>query len=216
VLEVTSASPYLRTFPGNLSGTSGGPGGQILVRTPGGLGTGNVYALAGSGGAGGCGLLLVCRGLGFGANGYIDLSGEDGASGATNTSIGADVQNVAGLEMWDWWLRAGGGGGGLPGALYVLLDGDGLPYPDLNANTLRANRGATPVGTNTYSATWIGGAVPGDYRPYPGPLWPADLPQQGGNPLSPALYLTGRAPISGPPPIKCNISRPTAPRRPTS
>jgi len=126
-LSIAVEAGALVGLPSELRGAPGGWGGEVFVLQN--NGTTTVLALGGDGGDGGAGLLLICRGLAFGVSGEIDLSGAPGSVGGTY--VGAPV-------TWN----AGGGGGGAPGAFYVLLDGDNVTYPDLSSSFI-ANQGAT-------------------------------------------------------------------------
>jgi hypothetical protein len=97
----------LTGLPTDLRGSSGSRGGQVTGRT---AFTSPPVALGGLGGDGGAGLIVVCRGLALGAAGRVDLSGNDGANGATANDQG-------------YIFYAGSGAGGAPGGLLVLLDG---------------------------------------------------------------------------------------------
>lgn len=182
-LDVTPTG--ISGFPARLQGSSGGRGGQVVFggAVPGG---GIVRGRGGAGGASGAGLLIICRGLGFGPSGYIDLSGADGAAGEKHSTF-YDFTNIDGKLLLDWRVQAGAGAGGYPGTLYVLLDGDGVPYPDINSTTYRANRGNTPL--QGVSALDI--HPPRKPTGYPYPRWSKDLPQFG-NLSSPLTYLCGR------------------------
>lgn len=174
-------------LPRKLQGSSGGRGGQITFG--GSVGAGTVRARGGAGGNSGAGLLLICRGLGFGPSGYIDLSGSDGSPGEANNVL-YDFYNSDGELITDYPVWAGGGAGGYPGTFYVLLDGDGIPYPDLNSVTYRARRGNTPI--NGISAVDIHEARNTTSSPYPYPRWPDYLSGNQGFVPSPQTYLTGR------------------------
>jgi len=89
-----------------------------------------VIANGGAGGNGGAGLLVISRGLAFGASGSIDTSGDDGVLGGTST-VRAKT------------LYAGSGGGGVPGGLVVMLDGQSTP-PELITGHV-ANQGNSPI-----------------------------------------------------------------------
>lgn len=139
-IEVTGSldspvSASLLGIPSDCRGTSGGPGLAIEDSDF------TVEYDGGDGGDGGAGLVIVCRGLAFGVSGFIDLSGGPGSLGSQGALGGTTVQ-------------AGVGSGGAPGALYVLLDGNGVTYPDLSGGNLVANRGNAPYTGNpaTYSS----------------------------------------------------------------
>ena len=126
--DIAVQSNALAGLPADLRGAPGAPGGVYITPTAG------VFYVAeegGDGGDGGAGLLIVCRGLAFGASGEIDLSGSNG-SGGTDATLYSKV------------VYSGGGGGGAPGGLYVMLDGDSITYPDI-ASKFIANQGSTVV-----------------------------------------------------------------------
>lgn len=128
--------------PDDLRGTSGGPGGKLINNDD------TVVAQGSTGGAGGAGLLLVCRALSFGLTAVVDLSGGDGAQpGATSVLDGRPAY-------------PGTGAGGAPGAFVVLIDGSTV-LPDI-LSAFVANGGLTdPVG-NTMP-------LPAFNDPSPGP-----------------------------------------------
>jgi len=127
-------------LPVDLRGTSG-PGGRLLSRRDGGLTLGHplyVVGNGGNGGNGGAGLLIICRGMAFGASGTIDTSGGDGLLGG-----GAVVRSKQ--------LYASSGAGGAPGGLVVLLDGLSTP-PELFTGHI-ALQGESPInGATVYDA----------------------------------------------------------------
>jgi hypothetical protein len=130
-LLLNVAGNVLSGLPSDLRGTGGGPGGRVggssTLPTAGELG--------GPGANGGAGLAIICRGLGLGANGLIDLSGADSTPTVAHTSSSVD-------------RFPGAGGGGGPGALYVLLDGGNLSVPDFGGGKFRAIAGTVPVQGN--------------------------------------------------------------------
>lgn len=155
-LDVTAG--VLTGLPKNLQGCSGSTGGQVTYLHSSTYGT--VKAKGGAGGASGAGLAIICRGLGFGPSGKIDTSGNNGTAG-TSSGIPADVGGQD-ARIDDCPVYSGGGAGGYPGTLYVLLDGDGVPYPAISAATLVANRGSTTITGNSAVAQWTrsrGGAT---------------------------------------------------------
>ncbi len=127
LLNLNVNGDILEGLPGTLQGTSGGPGGKLVNNSQVQVGAG------GTGGQGGSGLMIICRGLSFGGGGSIDLSGGDGLS-ASQFSLGTR----------DFF--GGGGAGAAPGALYILLDGDRLVPSVLPFFT--ALGGNTPVDGN--------------------------------------------------------------------
>lgn len=126
----------LSGLPTDLRGTSGGPGG---IRYWEDYADANVDVnRGGTGGAGGAGLLVICRGMSFGASGRIDSSGGDGGAAAYN----------AGDERPAW---SGGGAGGAPGATIIVLDGAAVATPILTSGTIIADYGDTPKPTGDYN-----------------------------------------------------------------
>ncbi|MDB6061571.1 MAG: hypothetical protein JWM78_1674 [Verrucomicrobiaceae bacterium] len=91
----------------------------------------NYYQDGGAGGKGGACLVIVARGISFGAAGQIDSSGGDGLIGTTNHV-----------------LVGGAGAGGAPGAVIFVIDGIGNEVPDLASVT--AKFGASPLQSNTH------------------------------------------------------------------
>ena len=124
-LEVSGTT--LKGLPTDLRGTGGGPGGKV---TSSGIGT--YRAAGGTGGAGGAGLAVISRGMGLGASGTINLSGND--STATSMYTTSDGNSY----------YPGPGGAGGPGCVLVLLDGDLLSAPDLT-NRFIAFTGTVPT-----------------------------------------------------------------------
>lgn len=129
-------------LPDDLRGSSGGPGGKRHWNRSNG---GSVQINdGGTGGDGGAGLLVICRGAAFGAAGQVDLSGDDGSLGeydAGNTQP----------------AHAGAGAGGAPGAAIFVVDGTLNPLPVLTNTTIPARYGAVPL-PGTYTAAdspWI-------------------------------------------------------------
>lgn len=123
-------SGTLTGLPADLRGAPGGYGTPALEESSPGSGQ-IVRGLGGAGGKSGAGLVIVCRGLEFGASGRIDLSGGDGSPPASQVTVGSVS------------VYPGAGAGGAPGTLYVILDGDDIPYPDLTAAFI-ASQGETP------------------------------------------------------------------------
>lgn len=122
---------YLAGMPDDLRGTSGGPGGRLW-----GYRQGYFEARGAQGGAGGAGLVIICRGLYFGASGQIDLSGDAGSA----PTLQDPLNSVSGVSGYP-----GAGAGGHPGALYVFLDGDAVPLPDMTGGKFLGLLGATPA-----------------------------------------------------------------------
>lgn len=118
-------------IPSDLRGTSGGPGGLRYWNDNDPNPDFIQINRGGDGGAGGAGLLIICRGMVFGASGRIDSSGGDGDPGVRNA---AD-------ERPAW---SSGGAGGAPGATIILLDGATSASPVLTSGTIIADYGDTP------------------------------------------------------------------------
>ena len=123
-------------IPDDLRGSSGGPGGRRRFSEHSAFGI--EENVGGTGGNGGAGLLVVCRGMAFGASGKVDLSGLTGTIG------GYDINNVHPAH-------AGAGAGGAPGALLVIVDGVLNPIPVLSNTTVPATYGAVPLPAGTYN-----------------------------------------------------------------
>ena len=115
-------------------GANGGPFLELINPAPPVAQTDRIVrAVGGAGGDGGAGLLIVSRGLGFGGAGQITLNGDPGLDGATvvfksNTYSGAT------------------GGGGAPGALVIVMDGDDLAFPTIGGNFTAIGGDVSPVG----------------------------------------------------------------------
>ena len=129
-------------LPDDLRGSSGGPGGKRhWNRSNGGAVQVND---GGTGGDGGAGLLVICRGATFGAAGQVNLSGADGLVGeydAGNTQP----------------AHAGAGAGGAPGAVIFVVDGVLNPLPVLTNTTIPAAYGDVPLPAGDYeimSSAW--------------------------------------------------------------
>jgi len=118
-LGYDSVAETLNGIPSNLRGSRGGSGGAWQDSADG------TKATGGNAGTAGAGLLYIGRGLGFGVSGSIDLSGNDGSSGSTNTS------RVLGYPM-----AAGGGAGGGAGSMHIILDGSTAVATFDNTNLL--------------------------------------------------------------------------------
>lgn len=189
-------------LPADLRGSSGSPGGQVVARMnnfTAALGTGGTVQLkGGSGGASGAGLAIVCRGLGFSTAGVINLSGTDGGVGQSGGT--PDVYDIDGKIHWDFAQQAGAGAGGYPGALHVLLDGDGVPYPDINSLTVVLSAGDTPIeGYSAIAAHENKFRYSGTTYTWPSLRWPTDMPTDGDG-ISPRPAYTGmnaHAPATG-------------------
>lgn len=134
-LDLSVSGSSIVGIPADLAGTSGGAGGKI-GRAPVGsnFATGTVTANGGTGANSGAGLILVGRGLAFGASGSINLSGNNAASTSLSTN---------GLGF-SWDVYPGPGGAGCPGGLLVLLDGSSVFLPDLGGH-FTATCGSVPI-----------------------------------------------------------------------
>jgi hypothetical protein len=124
-LEINDDGTTISGLPSDIRGTPGMYGQPVVAS--------NLlnYKVGGAGGPGGAGLLIICRGLAFGVSGEIDLSGGDGSAPTGGSQV------LSGVPVP---VYAGGGSGGCPGALHVILDGDDVTYPDLST-TFTANHG---------------------------------------------------------------------------
>lgn len=172
VLEVRNGS--LLSIPSELRGTPGMYGAPVTEQAAGSP-TLTVKAKGGAGGASGAGLMIVTRsGLSFGASGEIDLSGDDGNAPAATITIG-------GRDLY-----SGTGGGGAPGSLLVLNDGNDVPLPDL-ATAFTAEQGATPQAGNP-----IESAPPGPDEP-----WTGNYPGLGSLDMRVSAHFATWAPEDG-------------------
>lgn len=135
-VDLTVSGNTLLGIPGDLEGTSGGAGGKVgRASSVSDFSSGTVLSLGGTGGNSGAGLSIVCRGMAFGASGFIDLSGNDAAATSTVVLEGANVY-------------PGAGGAGGPGALFIALDGSTLSIPDLGGK-FAAVTGSVPINGTT-------------------------------------------------------------------
>lgn len=136
-------------LPSNLIGQPGGGGGSVIDRaeineTPRRAGIDGQRAAAifgatfqpnsysymrfiaagGDGGKSGAGLFVVCSGSELGANGEIDLSGQEGQPAGSGNVTGVISQNV---------FYGGRGAGGAPGAMYFAIIGSTSNPPTLTS-----------------------------------------------------------------------------------
>lgn len=118
-LDYDGGNEILSGIPTNLRGTTGGKGGDDTF-------SGTLLWTGGTHGSSGAGLFIISRGLFFGVTGSIDLSGNDGVTGAGNIIV-----------------SAGAGAGGGAGALYIILDGSAANATIISGNFI-AKRGASP------------------------------------------------------------------------
>lgn len=112
VYDLVNNNGVLSGQPTSLSGSNGATGGNGDWNLAG--NSGGIWG--GAGGSGGAGLAVICRGLLFGAAGFIDLSGTDGSPGNYSQSV----------------VISGGGSGGAPGAFWLALDGGAASVPILD------------------------------------------------------------------------------------
>jgi len=123
-------------LPDDLRGSSGGPGGKRhWNRSNGGAVQVND---GGTGGDGGAGLLVICRGATFGAAGQVNLSGADGLVGEYDSGNTRPA-------------HAGAGAGGAPGAVLFVVDGVLNPLPVLTNTTIPARYGEVPLPSGAYN-----------------------------------------------------------------
>ncbi len=148
-------------LPTSLMGTSGGGSAGVAQRNPSGsLFSGATLSHpAGAGGAGGAGLMILCRGTSSGISSDIDLSGIDGGKGTTGP-----------VNLFNRIFTSGDGAGGHNGGLVVLLDGNSTP-PDIIGNfTANAGDSVIPV-QDVPRVGFIGG--------YTNATFPSGLPLRG-------------------------------------
>jgi len=112
----TKATNSLTGVPTNLSGSSGGAGGNYTYSVRGG-GNG-VLAVGGAGGAGGAGLITISRGCTIGQAGSVNLSGSPGVKGTSGTYSAGNTH------------YSGTGSGGSGGGWLILIDGATSTTPD--------------------------------------------------------------------------------------
>lgn len=125
-------------LPNDLRGNGGAGSGGVHSY----IGTAGVLqAAGGAGGAGGAGLMIISRGLSFGAAGKIDLSGADGISPGTSYKLSKKT------------LVSSSGAGGAPGGFALFLDGNYTP-PEL-ATELVSLHGDSPI----IGDVWDGGVL---------------------------------------------------------
>jgi len=135
---------HVTGYPKNLKG-SGGSSGRNGYRSD--THSNNFYAPGGAGGNGGAGLVIVARGINFGASGLIDTSGLDGTQGV----------NQGGGR-----IIGGSGGGGAPGAVVFVVDGLLNDIPNLTHVVAKFGRTPLPTPSPGYSIKWL--ANPGVIR----------------------------------------------------
>lgn len=118
-------------LPGDLRGTSGGPGGLRYYSDTKPAPNVEQVNRGGTGGAGGGGIAIVARGIAFGASGKIITDGADGSVGAYDAGD-------------DFPAHAGGGAGGAPGGMLLAIDGLLNPVPTSIGGNIQAIYGDTP------------------------------------------------------------------------
>lgn len=171
-LNLSIANNKITGIPSDISGQPGSGGGAVWDTThnaspgPDDREDGDLSHIAdgGAGGAGGGGLLLISSGCDFGANGYIDSSGADGADG---------FPVVRGSRTF----YSGKGAGGAPGAVYFILTKDNATRPDRTSATMRCYYGSSDASgystvvdaKNVFRGLWPLGAISAaaDGRPFP-------------------------------------------------
>lgn len=129
-------------------GTSG-PGGRPLIAYMSGhtKETYNILQDGPNGGNGGASFVLICRGESVGASGVIDLSGNDGDYSPAVLVIGPPSTSTIDFSNT-------GGGGGQPGAYYLLLDGQSSFGSGVENVT--QNRGLSGINPETPQSVIIG------------------------------------------------------------
>lgn len=129
-------------LPTDLRGSSGGTGARITlqdIQTP---ANDAILANGGTGGDGGSGLVIVCRGASFGASGQINLDGGAATVGQTWQFNGRQH-------------RAGSGAGGAPGGCLFLVDGSSPALPTIG-NSFSAVYGNIPSAGSEPNVTFVG------------------------------------------------------------
>lgn len=123
-------SGSLAGLPANAQGASGASGHHSWNED---THSNYYYSKGGNGGNGGAALVIVARGVSFGASGVIDASGTDGTAGTPN-----------GI------LVGGAGAGGAPGAVIIIIDGLSNEVPSLTG--VASKFGASPLPSVPYTA----------------------------------------------------------------
>lgn len=126
-------------LPSGLEGSGGAAGGTVVPED-----NLDFNAAGGAGGAGGAGLVIVSRGMAFGLSGKIDVSGADGALGESKGVETLWTNPWTGVPGYNGTIEEGGGGaGGAPGGLFVVIDGNSSTVPIFNGKVENVN-GASP------------------------------------------------------------------------
>lgn len=130
VLNADGTESGLTGVPDNLQGVDGAIGGAAVLSSS---EFSDRTAAGGAGGVGGGGLIVVCRGAAFGTSGSINLDGTAGSTGSTVQSDDSPFLTIQGQS----------GGGGFPGGILFLIDGD-YSLPFFSSSTISALRGDHP------------------------------------------------------------------------
>lgn len=132
VLNLNVSGSTLQGLPSDLRGTGGGAGGRTyrMAFPP----DPNIE-LGGTGGNGGAGIAIVCRGMAFGVSGSINLSG----SNTTNPAFSSP--GSSGRRIYP-----GAGAPGGPGAFYLFLDGNSISIPDITGKFVATVGSLTQAG----------------------------------------------------------------------
>jgi hypothetical protein len=156
---VDGTPPTITGLPTDLRGTSGGPGGKVVTVLQ-----KDVEASGGTGGDGGAGLCIICRGLAIGASGQIDLSGGDSAP-------------TSPVSLLAQSMLPGAGAPGCPGALLIVIDGNEISLPDVSGGKFWALTGLSGAPRENPMTAQAGGMNPwlidDDDEPWEGYLDPA-------------------------------------------
>jgi|GEM_PF-2237873 len=139
LFQLDYRSSDVHGLPGDLRGTSGGPGGLRYFEDSEPSPNLIEVNIGGAGGAGGAGLVCVTRGFAFGASGKIDTTGDDGSVGAYDAGD-------------DQPAHAGAGAGGAPGGILIIVDGNLNAAPSALTGKVLANYGSSPLPSSTYNA----------------------------------------------------------------
>jgi len=141
-------------LPNDLRGTGGGPGGRLVSTN------GTIVDAGDTGAAGGAGLAIICRGMGFGVSASITLNGVSTATTSPASTLDGNPTCYPG---------AGGAGG--PGALLILLDGNNVSIPVITgkfvATTGSITQSGNPMATRSEVLVAGGFATNPDIRQPP-------------------------------------------------
>lgn len=153
-LELVNNSTSIAGIPTDFRGTSGSSGGGIYID---GFNVQYNNTAGGAGGAGGGSILFVGRGVSFGVNGDVDISGGDGGTGGT-----AEFNTQLGGITGHYWLTSGSGGGGAPGVAYFVVDGSASTVGSIQVT---ANQGKTPILSGEPLPEWHNLKTDGSWYP---------------------------------------------------